>query len=603
MSKTESKLNTKWNFDKLIPGEKQEEIDKELKLVEEANQKFISKWKDREDYLKDPEVLLEALDEYEALQERYGRQGHAGYYIDLKQAVEQDNSEVKATYNKVEEFVTKLSNEIKFFQMRIAKITYDQQSKFLEFEGLQKYKHFIERLFAESKYLLSEPEEKIISLKSATSHHNWTKMTSEFLSKEEREVLNENGEKEVMTFSKIQGLFDNQDKKIRDTAAAAANDIMKKYIEVGVHELNSILANKKIDDELRGLKRPDEARHFNDDMDTEVVDALIKVVTNRFDIAKRFYKLKAKLFGFEKLAYHERNLSYGKVDKKYTYEEAFDLVKNVLGNLDPQFGEILQGFNDEGLIDVYPQKGKRSGAFCAYNYKSQPTYMLLNHNDKLNDVLTLAHETGHGINDELIKKKENALNFGTPTSTAEVASTFMEDFVLQELLEEADDETKLALLMSKLNDDISTITRQIACYNLETDLHQEYRKQGYLSKEEIGKIFRKNMENYMGDSVSYDEGSENWWLFWPHIRYFFYVYSYSSGLLISKSLQNFVKKDKTFISKVKEFLATGTSKSPKEIFENLGIDITDEKFWDKGMDEVENLLKETEELAKKLGKI
>jgi oligoendopeptidase F len=254
-------------------------------------------------------------------------------------------------------------------------------------------------------------------------------------------------------------------------------------------------------------------------------------------------------------------------------------------------------------FDVYPRKGKVSGAFCAHHLISQPTYILLNHTEKLRDVLTLAHELGHGINNELIREKQNALNFGTPTSTAEVASTFMEDFVLQEILKQADDELRLSIMVMKLNDDVSTIFRQIACYKFEQELHQEFRQKGYLSKEEIGRLFQKHMSSYMGIFVQQSAGSENWWVHWSHIRSFFYVYSYASGLLISKSLQNSVKDKPKFIEKVKEFLSAGLSDSPKNIFKKLGVDITDKSFWNKGLDEVENLLDDTAKLARKMRRI
>jgi oligoendopeptidase F len=234
---------------------------------------------------------------------------------------------------------------------------------------------------------------------------------------------------------------------------------------------------------------------------------------------------------------------------------------------------------------------------------TQPTYILLNHSGKLHDVLTIAHELGHGINNELIREKQHALDFGTPTSTAEVASTFMEDFVLEEILHEANDELRLAIMMQKLNDDVSSIFRQVACYRFEQELHAQFRKSGYLSKKDIGKLFQKHMAAYMGPAVEQSPGSENWWVYWNHIRYFFYVYSYASGLLISKSLQNSVKQDPAFVIKVKEFLAAGLSDSPKNIFSKLGIDIADKQFWDRGLDEVEKLLKETTVLAEKLGKI
>jgi oligoendopeptidase F len=218
-------------------------------------------------------------------------------------------------------------------------------------------------------------------------------------------------------------------------------------------------------------------------------------------------------------------------------------------------------------------------------------------------VLTLAHELGHGINNELIRKCQHALYFGTPISTAEVASTFMEDFVLQEILKEADEELRLALMVKKLNDDVSTIFRQAACYRFEQELHSEFRGKGYLSVEEIGSLFRRNMAAYMGDAVEQSRGSENWWIYWGHIRSFFYVYSYAGGLLISKSLQSYVKKDPRFIDNVKVFLSAGLSDSPRNIFSRLGIDIADAGFWARGLDEVEELLIETTALARKMKKI
>ena len=305
----------------------------------------------------------------------------------------------------------------------------------------------------------------------------------------------------------------------------------------------------------------------------------------------------------KRLKYHERNVEYGNIDRKYTYPDSIKLIRKVLKNLDTQFYEIFDRFLINGQFDVFPRKGKVSGAFCAHQLVSQPTYILLNHTDRLNDVLTLAHELGHGINNELIREKQNALNFGTPTSTAEVASTFMEDFVLQEILKRADDELRLSIMMMKLNDDVSTIFRQVACYRFEKELHHDFRQKGYLSKEEIGRLFQKHMSAYMGDAVEQSHGSENWWVYWSHIRSFFYVYSYASGLLISKSLQKSVKEDPGFIAKVKEFLSAGLSASPKNIFSNLGIDITDNTFWNKGIGEVSLLLDNTLALAQKLGKI
>ncbi|MEK6871400.1 MAG: M3 family metallopeptidase, partial [Nanoarchaeota archaeon] len=311
----------------------------------------------------------------------------------------------------------------------------------------------------------------------------------------------------------------------------------------------------------------------------------------------------AKLFGVEKLEYHERNVAYDAVDKEYSYEKSLQLIYKVFNNLDKTFSTILQNFVENEQIDVYPKKGKTDGAFCAHFLKKQPVYILLNHTNNLRDVTTLAHELGHGINDELMKLEQHALNFDTTLSTAEVASTFMEDFVLQELMHDADEETALSICMTKLNDDISTIFRQVACYSFEQELHKVFRETGFVSKETIGKLFQKHMAAYMGECVEQSAGSENWWVYWGHIRRYFYNYSYAMGLLISKALQRNVKTDKNFIENVKQFLSAGTSQSPQDIFKAMNIDISQKSFWDEGIKEIETLLTETEKLANKLGKI
>jgi len=592
-----------WNLKHLFRNDNDPKIAGKRKIIEENSYKFINAWKKRKDYLKEPFVLRQALDSYEAWKKDFSSDGDEGYYFWLRTTQDQNDPKLKAQFNTIEHFSKKIENDIQFFSLRIAKIPVSRQRKFLGYRGLKDYRHYLERLFAESKFLLSEPEEKIMNLQSSTSYSNWVKMTASFLSREERMVLLENGQKESRPFPVIASLMNNRNKKVRDTASRRFNDILEKNADIAEAEINSVLACKKTDDEIRGIPRPDIARHISDDIDTEIVDALISAVSDRFDISAKYYALKARLMKVKRLRYHERNVEYGKINKKYTYHESTKLVRKVFKNLDPRFYEIFDKFLISGQFDVFPRKGKVSGAFCAHQLLSQPTYILLNHTDRLNDVLTLAHELGHGINNELIREKQNALNFGTPTSTAEVASTFMEDFVLQEILKRADEELRLSVMMMKLNDDISTIFRQVACYRFEQELHRDFRQKGYLSKEEIGRLFQKHMSAYMGDAVEQSPGSENWWVYWSHIRSFFYVYSYASGLLISKALQKSVKEDPGFIVKVKGFLSAGLSDSPKNIFRDLGIDIADNKFWDKGLDEVSRLLDDTIDLAKRLGKI
>jgi oligoendopeptidase F len=605
MEKEQAK--TEWDLSHLEKGKSFEEKRKEW---EKATEDFISKWKNRRDYLENPGALKEALDEYEKWSEYYGSSGDEfsalsssdeTYYFWLKTQISQNDPELKAKYNKVDEFSKDLGNRISFFRISLSEIQEKKQKMFLEAPELAKYRHFLMRIFEKSKYMLGQKGEEIMSLKSSSSYSFWKDMLSGFLSKEERKVLDETGKAINATQEKLLSLLYNKNKKIRDEAARAFNDILNKYRDVSEAELNAILENKKTDDKIRGFKRPDQERHLNDNIKTETIDSLVDAVTKRFSISKEFYKLKAKLLKQDKLEYYERMVEYGETDKHYSYEDSVRIIRKVFGNLDSKFREIFDNFVNSGLIDVYPKNGKRGGAFCVRVLKTQPVYIMLNHTNKLRDVTTFAHELGHGINNEL-SKKQPAVYFDVSTATAEVASTFMEDFVLQELMKEADDELRLSLIIAKLDDDVASIMRQIACYNFEREIHEKFREKGFLSKEEIGKIFHEHMGSYMGDYVKISPESENWWIYWPHIRMDFYVYSYASGLLISKALQRKAKENLGFIEKVKEFLSAGISESPEDIFKKMGIAL-DEKFWNQGLDEVQDLLNEAKELARKLGKI
>jgi oligoendopeptidase F len=596
-------LKTEWDLSCLLAfGDSLEEESKKKKYTEES-EKFIRTWERRTDYLEKPSALKKALSDYEKFVGHYSGGGEVGFYYVLRNFLDQSNPEIKAKYNKIQELVTKTENDLQFFTHRLSKVSEKTQEKFLNSPELLDYKHFLELLFFEAKYLLSEDEEKILNLMSPTSYGNWVKMTSDFLTKKEDTVINEKGKKVKKSFTLIWNDLNDRNKAVRDSAAEAFNRIVREYADTAEAEINSILQTKKVNDDLRKMERPDLGRHLADDIDSKAVDSLIEAIESRFDISKKYYKLKAQLNKVKKLQYHERTVEYGVFNKKFSYEDSVKLVGSALKNLDGEFYYIFRDMVENGRIDVYPRKGKEGSEFCATLIIDKPTYILLNHSGKLSDVTTLAHEMGHAINDEMIKKHQNALNMYTPVSTAEVASTFMQDFVLDELSDEVGDNERLTLNMTRLDDAVSAVMRQAACYRFEQELHTIYREKGYISKEEIGKIFQKHMKAYMGSYVEQSKGSENWWVHWSHIRSYFYVYSYASGLLISKFLQDSVKRDRRFIGKVKEFLSAGSSGSPKVIFNGLGINIDDKNFWLKGLEEIDDLLKETTKLATKLGKI
>ncbi len=458
-------MKTEWNLNQL----KEKDFQEERKLWKSKVKAFTDKYKKDNSYLTDPKELLKALNELEELERNYGTTPNELFYYWLKSEKNKNDPEIKAKYNQIEELSIEIANELQFFLLNLAKT--ENKDIFLNNKTLEPYKHFLETLFENEKYLLTDKEEKILNLKSQTSYSFWIDMVERFLTKEERIIKDKK-----RTYEELLSLMTGKDKELRDQAAIAFNDILNNNIDVAEAEINAILTNKKVNDKLRNFERPDKARHVADDIDTEVVDTLVQTVEENFQISRKYYELKAKLLKQDKLKYHERAVEYGDITKEYSYEDSINLTKKVFEKLDERFKELLDMFIKNEQIDVYPKKSKHGGAFCVYLLKSQPTFILLNHTNKLKDVLTIAHELGHAINNELIKEKQNSLNFGTPTSTAEVASTFMEDFVLQELLKDADDELKLTLLMQKLGSDINSIIRQRACYKFEQELHKNFKE-------------------------------------------------------------------------------------------------------------------------------
>lgn len=590
-----------WDLSLLYAGLDDQRIAGDTKSYEEAISTFAKKWQKDKSFLKNSSSLLTALDELESLFSEYGELKPA-YFFYLHLYLAQDNAELKGKLEQLADIERNAMNQIRFFFLELGKVDTQTQQKFLTDQDLQKYKHYLERTFATAKYDLSDAEERVIMELSKPASGSWHQMRETLLSAEAIEFNHPVKGLQKLSYGEVLDLCSDTNKTVRDLAAVEVHKLVTKFAPIMEHELNAILQTKKASDKLRGYDFPAQSRHIADDIETNVVEALQKAVTDNFQIAREYYELKAKLLKQEKLGYHERNvpIQLGNDLKEYSYSEALQLVHDTFNEIDADFANHVARFAKEGRIDAFPRLNRHDNAFCIHGAKNQPVFILLSHNNRLQDVLTLAHELGHGINFEYIRQSQNALHYASPTSTAEVASTFMEDFVLERLLKDATLEQQLEIQMAKLNDDISTIIRQIACYNFEIELHNEFRKIGYLSKEQIGELFKKHMSAYMGDFVTQDEGSQNWWVYWGHIRNYFYNYSYASGLLISKALQAKVRTDKDAIDLVKQFLAAGSSASPAQTFMDIGIDISKPEFWTTGILEIQHSLDKAKVLATQL---
>lgn len=594
-------MKTNWNLSLIFRND--ETAEKYSKELASNWDDFIRKYKTDKGYLTNVDDLKEALERLEQLIKKYPLRGGSYYYYYLKSCLDTENKKIKAKLAKLDEIIMDLSNDFHFFELDLGKVDKKTQVKFLSSPKLSHYKYWLKRLFELAQYQLSDKEEKIMRLKSNQSFGNWIDMIEELLVKQEREMLDENHKAKEYPFTYILSHISDRDKKVRDSAAKAFNSILKQYSEVAEYELNSVLEDHKVNDKIRNFKNPYDSRLVSEDITENMVESLREVVTSNFDISSDYYQLKSELFGVDKLKYHERNVPYGNINDDFSDKDAIDLVGDTFKELDSEFVDIFKDMVSEGQVDFYPKRGKREGAFCINQGVNSPTYVLLNFARKFNDLKTLAHEMGHAIHSVYYKKYASPYYADTSTTTAEISSVMMEDFVIEAVSEDLNDGEKLSILMSRLNDAISTSFRQIACYNFELSLHNLYRKKGYLSLDDIGELFHEHMKSYMGDYVDYPEESKLWWVYWEHIRMFFYVFSYASGYLVSKYVQKMIKEDPSFVEHVKSFMKMGSSDSPENILKEINIDITDKKIWEEGMSEVREMLNEAKSLAKKIGKI
>jgi oligoendopeptidase F len=576
-----------WDLTSLYSGINDPKMDLEIKAAEEATWKFIKTWKDRADYLESAEILKQALDDYEAWQRDFGLSANAGYYITYTYYTNKDNAEITTKFKSVTGKTRELATEIQFFGLSLKNISPENQLTFVSDPLLKDYEHYLERTFASAEHQLGDEAEKVMTMFGGVGYENWVDMLEVKLNIIEKEFIVD-GKVQKGTLDVFLNNLSDDSEEIRDVSADKINEILAENTFMAEKELNSVLEYKKAEDTLRKFSRPDSERHLSDDVDSEVIDALVQAVTDNMDIPQVYYQKKAKKLGKKQLKYHERNLKVGEYKQKFTWEETSALVLKVLHDIDPEFKTIVEEMIQNGQIDVYPRLGKHGGAFCSIGSNREPILILLNFDGSVRNACTFAHEAGHAINHYYYNNFQNTLNAHGTMFTAEVCSIFMEDFVLRELKTQlkSNADAQEVLSYTSIDDAVGSVFRQIACYNFETNLHSEYREKGYLSEQEIGTIFQKHMASYTGSGVSLDEGSQNWWIYWGHIRSPFYVYSYASGLLISKIMQRRYREDSSFIEKIKDFMKAGVSKSSRQAFADMGIDITQKSFWQEGIDEI-----------------
>ncbi|MGH2943528.1 MAG: M3 family oligoendopeptidase, partial [Solirubrobacteraceae bacterium] len=383
-------------------------------------------------------------------------------------------------------------------------------------------------------------------------------------------------------------------------SAEAVTATLAPGLRTRAYIFNTLIHDKAVDDRLRHYDNWLSARNLANEASDESVQALLTAVRNRYEIPRRWYRLKAQLLGIDRLADYDRMAAVTQDDEPVDWEAAKDLVLTTYAEFTPELGDPARAFFDDNRIDAPPRPAKRGGAFAAYTVPSEHPYLMLNYTAKRRDVLILAHEMGHGLHAELARPR-GVLEQGTPLTLAETASVFGETLVFGRLLEQAPTpESRLSLLAESIEGSIATVFRQTAMNRFEDLVHTARREEGELSVERLNTLWVESQVEMLDDSVELTEGYASWWSYVPHfISTPGYVYAYAYGQLLALSIyKRYVDEGESFVPSYLELLRAGGSRSPEELAGIVGIDLADPGFWDSGLDLVEAQLEDAEAAAR-----
>ena len=518
-----------WDLSDLYSGINDPQVEKDLSAYLAYNQQLSDKYKGKVASLSAPD-FAKAIKLYEQASVVASKLGIFAY---LNMVTQMKNKEAVAFYQNINEKLTESGKLSIFFTLEINALSEEAFQALLKDKNVAFYRPWLEKIRLFKPYELAEDMEALLADKALTSSAAWVRLYDETSSKLQYTV---NGKK--YNDAELSKLLQDKDPKIREAAGKEMNRVNKENGELFTFIYNMIVKDKAISDDKRGFKSPIASRNLDNMVEDDVVDSLAEAVRAKYTtIAERFYKLKAKWLGKDKIQYWDRNapLPFSD-DKKYSWDEAVKLVLEAYGAFSPKLQDVAKDFFSHNWIDVPPRDGKRSGAFAMPMPEKFHPYLMLNFVGKKNDVLTLAHELGHGCHMRL-SAKQGDLNDDTPLTLAEVASVFAEMLTFQSLLKQTtDDKAKLCLIASKVNDMINTSLRQIAFHFFETKVHAE-RKNGELSEERIAEIWLEVMRESLGQYVIVDDDSKYIWPIVSHFFFFFfYVYAYSFVVCFVDSL-------------------------------------------------------------------
>jgi oligoendopeptidase F len=538
-------------------------------------------------------ALLEAVKTYEALSDLIDRLGSfAGLYYAANVA-----DPVRAKfYGDIQEKITALMTDLVFFELEINQIDDAVLEAAVADLGLARYKPWFDNLRKEKPYQLDEKLEQLFHEKSVTSIASWNRLFNETMTALRFDVEGEPG---PTALEPTLTMLMSPDGRKRQAAAEALAKVFKDNIRLFTLLTNTLAKDKEISDRWRGFKDVADSRHLSNRVEREVVDALVAAVREAYPrTAHRYYALKAKWMGKEKLAYWDRNAPLPeKPERVIPWADAEATVLKAYDGFSPEMRAIAKDFFDKNWIDAPVREGKSPGAFSHPTVPSVHPFILLNYQGKARDVMTLAHELGHGVH-QVLAAPQGPLLAPTPLTLAETASVFGEMLTFKALISASTDaRERKALMAGKVEDMINTVARQIAFYTFERKVH-EARKAGELTSEQLGQFWMEVQHESLGPAVDLKSGYENFWAYIPHfIHSPFYVYAYAFGDCLVNSLYGlYHEAHPGFVDKYFALLRAGGSKHHSELLEPFGLDARDPAFWGKGLLVLEGMIDELEKM-------
>jgi oligoendopeptidase F len=584
-----------WDLEPLVDGRGAEGVDALLDDAE-GRARALASYRGRIGEL-DADALADLMHELATIGELAGR---AGSYAGLRFAVDTADPATGALMARTEERGTAINNEILFVELEWAAVPDDRADALLADDRLAFCRHYLAAARRYRPHLLSEPEERVLADKSLTANSAWVRLFSELTSAITVDL-------EGATVSLEQGLSQlmSPERDVRRTAAESVTRALAPGLRTRAFVFNTLLVDKSIDDRLRSYPNWLASRNLANEASDESVQALVDAVQSRYDIPQRWYALKAQLLGLPKLADYDRMASVASSDEEFGWSEARALVLDAYASFSPELASAAERFFDESWIDAPIRPAKRPGAFCAYTVPSQHPYLLLNWTARRRDVLTLAHEMGHGLH-AYLAREQGIFHQTTPLTLAETASVFGETVTFGRLLDATDDPAaRLALLAESLEGQIATVFRQVAMNRFEDRVHTQRRDEGELSIDQFNAAWESTQAAMLGDTVEITEGYRTWWSYIPHFMGTpGYVYAYSYGQLLALSVYRaYEQRGDAFVPQYLELLAAGGSRSPEELGRIVGLDLADPGFWTGGLAIVDEQLEAAEAAARESGRL